>query len=488
MKSKTFFILAASLVLLLSIKIFFDLRALKGLSGTWQGTLDVGITSFRMALVLQKGEDGKPAALFNNVDDGLYSQSFQKFSLQGRSFHGELPTGEVLDLSLNWRGNLQGIYTQAHGSFQKEGKVSSLVLKRGGSFLVPRMSREGGSQTTYQYQEPLTLSDGWETAPLPKEADVKKVENGIRKILDQTFPHIHNLTVVKGGKLVLDEYFYGYGPEDEHPAQSITKSVFSMLVGIARDQGFLKLEDRLYDAFPEYRSKPGWDRRKDLITLRNLLTMTSGFACDDWKDSQSCSWGMVDSSDWLAFALSQPLGHAPGQHFAYCGACLTPFSALLARKSGMDLAAFAQKNLFNPLGIKEPSWIKVGGEPTPASFGLGLRPRDLAKLGYLYMRKGHWSGRQVISEKWVEESTGIQISQKRTNREADYGYLWWEKEVPFHGKKIRIFYAWGVGGQYLFVVPELELVCVVTGGNYKNGKLGANSLKLFEENVLAAFN
>src|SRR6185295_5531188 len=160
MKSKTFFAISLLLVLLLSIKIFFDVRALAGSLGTWEGILDVGITRFRVALVLQKGPDGKPLALFNNIDDGLYSQSFQKFSRKGRSFHGELPTGEVLDLHTNWRGNFQGTYIQAHGSFQKEGKVSSLELKRGGSFLEPRVNWRRVPQTAYQYQVPKVLSAG----------------------------------------------------------------------------------------------------------------------------------------------------------------------------------------------------------------------------------------------------------------------------------------------------------------------------------------
>ena len=160
----------------------------------------------------------------------------------------------------------------------------------------------------------------------------------------------------------------------------------------------------------------------------------------------------------------------------------------MAHKSGMGLPDFAHKNLFDSLGIKKPSWTGAPGQATPASFGLSLRPRDLAKLGYLYMRKGHWSGRQIVSEEWVKESTTLQVSRKKIGRDADYGYLWWAKEITFQGKKIRAFYAWGVGGQYLFVVPELDLVCVVMGGNYKSAKLGANSFKLFEDHVLTVFN
>lgn len=461
----------------------------QGLEGGWQGTLDAGVVRFRVALVIQKNAQGQYQGSFNNIDDGIYGEQLLQVTSKGRAFHGKLATGEILDLGLDFSGGrLEGTYRQAKGSFQKPGKISRLTLRRGMDFLSPRLGADGKPVDRYKYQVPRDTRDGWEPGNLRDfGADVKPIETGLQKILDGTFPHIHSLTLVHRGKLVLDEYFYGYGPEDLHPAQSATKSVFSLLFGMAVERGWLKPEERLYDFFPGYREKPGWDKAKDGITLRMLLTMTSGLGCDDWRDSKSCSWAMVDSPDWPGFALSLPLSREPGKQFAYCGACLTPLSSLLALKSGLSVPDFARKYLWEPLQVREASWVKGPGDVTPVSFGLALKPRDLAKIGYLVLNQGKWNNRQVVPGKWIREATTTHVSKDRTNGKASYGYLWWQSRIRAKGKNLRMVYAWGVGGQYLWVVPDLDLVCVATGGNYKSGSLGANALKLFQDNILEAF-
>lgn len=454
--------------------------------GAWQGTLDSGMTTFRVVLELPMGPDGG-SPLFTNIDDGIYGQSFQRSALGRKRFRGELPTGEVLKLEFDRSdGSFHGSYTQSHGSFQKPGKVSSLVLRPGNDFLHARRVSPSVVQRVYSYQPPQKLTDGWETGDVTRAGmDVPRLAEGMGKILDGTYPHIHSVLVVKKGKLVLDEYFYGYGPQDLHPVHSITKSVFSILFGIARDKGLLEPRQKLYFFFPEYRAKTGWDPRKDRVTLESLLTMKGGFACNDWENSKACSWDMVDSSDWLHFALSRPLDQAPGRQFAYCGACLTPLSSLVARKSGVGVMDFANANLFEPLGIQEAAWMAGPGGVTPVSFGLSLRPRDLAKLGWLVLKEGKWEGKRVVSQDWIRRSTAVHVPRKQTGKEADYGYLWWERDEAWKGKKIRVIEGWGVGGQHLFIAPRLQMVCVITGGNYKDSKLSANARKLFRENILA---
>lgn len=318
------------------------------MKGGWEGTLDVGITQFRVALVIHEGARGQLNGTFNNIDDGLYDQPLHILSAGKDHFQASLPSGETLDLHLNASKTLlQGCYYQSHGSFQEPGRVSNLVLSKGNDYLVPRIGSDENPQTLYTYQIPRSLGDGWDTGDLRSlGGEVGSVEAGVGKILDTTLPHVHSLVVVKNGKLVLDEYFYGYGPKDSHPIQSATKSVFSALIGIAQEKGVLNIRDKLYDSFTEYRSKDSWDDGKNKITLLTLLTMTSGLGCDDWKDAQACSWGMVSSADWLDFSLTLPLAHAPGKKFAYCGACLTPLSAILAKKSGMSVPN-SLKNIFS---------------------------------------------------------------------------------------------------------------------------------------------
>jgi CubicO group peptidase (beta-lactamase class C family) len=462
--------------------------------GAWQGYLVGEGEKFRIALTFGKDIQGKLSGNYNNIDEGIYLEPLQQVQVGQGILHSETANGGLFDLRMNWSGDgfigtfRPGPEPSTQQSLVREGKVYRVELKRGLDFLSPRLASEGRSQFDYGYQLSRRFADGWKAGDLRDSgADVPKLELGIKKILDGTFPHIHSVVVARGDELLLDEYFYGYGPQDGHPVQSITKSVFSVLIGIALNQSLFKLDDKLFDFFPEYRGKPGWQASKDKINLGMLLTMTSGLDCDDWKDSQACSWDMVRSPDWLDFSLTRPLSHKPGGHFAYCGACLTPLSALLARKSGMGLPAFAQRNLWEPLGIQNPAWITGPHGMIPASFGLALKPRDLAKLGVLYLKKGEWNGKQVISERWVEESTSVQVPKKQAHQPFDYGYLWWQRQVPCHGKSVRVIFAWGVGGQYLFIAPELDLVCVITAGNYRDSKLSAKSFQFFQDYVLGVF-
>jgi CubicO group peptidase (beta-lactamase class C family) len=316
------------------------------------------------------------------------------------------------------------------------------------------------------------------------------MESGVKKILNGTFPHIHSLLVAQGEKLLVDETFYGYSAQDPQPVQSITKSVFSILFGITQDRHLLQTGLKLYDYFPEYRSQKAWDSRKNQITLGNLLTMSSGFDCSDWKDAQACSWGMVNSNDWLDFVLSKPLAGDPGSHFSYCGACLLPLSVILERAGQKTIPQFAQQYLFDPLEIHSTRWVEApsaGTKVVPVSFGLSISPRDLAKIGLLVLKQGEWEGQRIVSEDWIKESTSLKVPRGQTNHKYDYGYLWWETEFKIGNRNIRTVMGWGVGGNYLLIVPEKNLVFVITAGNTNDPQAAKCSLRLFQDYVLPAF-
>ena len=234
--------------------------------------------------------------------------------------------------------------------------------------------------THYDYQMPQTLTDGWTVGDLRKSPlDPERVSRGIDKILNRRFPNIEGLVVVQKGRLLLDEYFKGLGPGDSHQLQSVTKSVLSILFGIAQDRGLVATEDKLFDYFPEYRSQPGWKENKNQITLGNLLSMSSGLACDDWlPPGDNCNSEMWRSQDWLSYILTLPLDHSPGEHFAYSTSCMEPLGAILARKSGMTVPQFAQRVLYDPLGIEAHQWASGpnqvtggGGQPLSETPGYG---------------------------------------------------------------------------------------------------------------------
>jgi CubicO group peptidase (beta-lactamase class C family) len=457
-------------------------------TGTWEGSMGSGSNRFRVAFVL-----GQSSGEYHNIDDGIHAEPLTIISRGGNRLKARTEEGGVLELSPDESDRfLTGSFYQGTGkdsqlSLVGEGKTYPVTLHRGEDFLHPRLMPSGAEESQYSYEPPKDLADGWEPADLRQaKADVPQIEGVVRKILGREYPYIHSLVLVKNGKLALEEYFYGYGPTDTHPVQSITKPVFSLLFGIAEAQGLCQVSQKVYDFFPSYRQSLDWDARKNKITLGDLLTMTSGLGCDDSKDSKDCSWPMFASHDWLDFSLNLPLNEEPGSHFAYCGSCLTPLGAILEKKSGLKLPDYAQKFLFDPLGIPVPSWWEGSQGIHSPAFGLALTPRDMAKIGYLVLKRGNWKGRQVVTEKWIRESTASHVPSPKTDKKSDYGYLWWERDVDWHGKKLRVLDAWGVGGQHIFIVPGLDLVCVLTGGNYKDGGLANHSFEIFKK-VMEAF-
>jgi CubicO group peptidase (beta-lactamase class C family) len=318
--------------------------------------------------------------------------------------------------------------------------------------------------------------------------DPEIVEKGVREILAQKFPRVQSLVVAQHGRLVLDEYFQGFGPQDIHQLESGSKTIFSILFGIAQDQGLVRTEQKLYDFFPEYRGKPGWVPDKAKITLGNLLSMTSGFACDDWVPATDCHLQMVKTPDWLDFVLNQPMDHVPGEHWAYCNDCLEPLGAILARQSGMGVPDFAQKYLFGPLGFQNPYWSRFPPKDLADIAGsISLRPRDMAKVGQLVLHKGQWGDRQIVSEKWLETSTQFPAPIPPLAGWCDgYGYLWWRRDMPLKDGKVPVVFAAGLGGQYIFIVPKLDLVCVMTGGNYDDYRSQNFEQEFFKAFILGA--
>jgi CubicO group peptidase (beta-lactamase class C family) len=265
----------------------------------------------------------------------------------------------------------------------------------------------------------------------------------------------HSLLVVRHGHLVLEEYFHGAGAEDLQRLACVSKSVISALVGIALAQGRIgNLADRLLDYFPEYDCSdlPAATRE---ITLRHLLTNTTGW---HWPHQRRNSGGgdeaMIErwfrSRNYVDFLLRLPVREKPGTVFNYNGACSWLLSAILDRRTPDGMLAFAEEHLFAPLGIRAKEWDRDPQGQHLLGWGLRLRPSDAAKFGQLYLQNGYWAGRQVVPAAWVAEST--------QGHNGTYGYLWWLGAAG----GCRHYRACGGGGQLIEVVPDLDLVVVIT--------------------------
>jgi CubicO group peptidase (beta-lactamase class C family) len=304
----------------------------------------------------------------------------------------------------------------------------------------------------------------WRTSrPKKQSLDGRILSRLVRRIGEREDWRLHSLQIVRNGYLVVDEYFNGWSADRVHTLQSDTKSVTSLLVGIAVDRGEIgSVDDRVLDYFPEYRNIRNRDERKEAMRLRDLLTMRTGL---DWSEAnyETSPLRELNESreDWLKFVLDWPMREQPGTRFEYNSGGVILLGGVVRNTSGIPLDRFARENLFEPLGIEDVQWY-FGPDGVPhTGGGLSLKPRDMARIGYLVLRNGRWRDRQIVSEAWLRESLARSVSPPWSfgGRPADYGYLWWL--LPDDDE--YVITASGARSQWIFVVPKHDLVVVVTG-------------------------
>jgi CubicO group peptidase (beta-lactamase class C family) len=258
---------------------------------------------------------------------------------------------------------------------------------------------------------------------------------------------------------------------DLHGVMSVTKSFASTLIGIAIDKGDIKGTDEdLLAFFPEYKKELSADN-KGAIKLRDVLSMSSGFDWDetttDYTDPRNPAFRMYTAEDIIGYLFARPVKDPPGKTFVYNTGLATLLGTMIERRSGLKFNEFAQKYLFGPLGIStyELSYIDKARKIPASGSGLHIRPRDMAKLGYLFLRKGEWKGKQIVSAAWVEEATREHV-KVAPQVLTGYGYQWWLDRFEIGGKTIEGYAALGYGGQGIYVFPALDAVIVFTAGNY----------------------
>ncbi|MBI5667043.1 MAG: serine hydrolase [Chloroflexi bacterium] len=295
-------------------------------------------------------------------------------------------------------------------------------------------------------------TDGWrEHLPEAVGLDAARLD-AMNRHIQERLPHIYSVLVVRHGSLAFEQYYQGFHADIPFEVASVTKSVTSALVGIALEQRYLRsIQQRLVEFFPEFYSDSLDSQVKD-ITIEHLLTMSSGF---HW--SEDAPWFWPRSGSWMRFAAGMTIIYPPGEQFAYNTPATHLLSGILTRATGTPLAEYTQRNLFDPLGIAPPEWMTDPEGYTTGAHGLRLRARDMAKLGYLYLNRGEWDGQQLVPADWVDISTRRHITGGFP-QQADYGYLWWVTAE----RGYSYYFAAGYGGQYIAVIPNLDVVVVIT--------------------------
>lgn len=354
------------------------------------------------------------------------------------------------DLLITYAGRMSEDLSQLDGSF----KYSDPEIPEKKLFLT-RKTNEKLSESGYQYKQPVS-----KVLPIASlnesDPDRTKITKLVNDINQGKYGEINSLLVFRDGKLVLEEYFNGFDSGQLHQLQSVTKSITSLLIGIAIDKGYIdSADDKVVFYFDDYKYAKGWET----VTIRHLLTMSSGV---EWiKDDPDSPW---DKDESIADMLKKPVTGKTGMEFNYNSA-MQILAGIIEKSTKMELERFAEKYLFQPLEIKDYLWQASISDTLPLCTGsLKLRPVDMVKIGMLVLNKGRFDEKQVISENWINASTKVQI-EVPGNKGDHYGYLWWIKTTS-----PQCIYAHGFGSQFIFVIPESNLVITTTGNNMYNNQ------------------
>jgi CubicO group peptidase (beta-lactamase class C family) len=410
--------------------------------------------------------------------------------IEARTESGEPQAGLVLTVTVSAGGGaVESTYTT-----DSDGRAS-LLWTLGLDYTNSLEISDGASTITasavslFNYFQPPDGNDGWETesldlaaaAPLFRVFD--EVRNG-------RWSEIHSLLVAQHGKLVFEAYAPGKNSSGQrinwsrfaaHEVQSASKSFRSALIGIAIDQGFISGPDEPLSTFyPDFAAQ--FTDGKEAITLGHMLTMSSGL---EWNEAGAAAGNTNNSlsrmyatpaSNWTSFVLTLPLQYNPGSTFVYNTGASLMLADIVVRATGAPLRDFVDEFVADPLEIAD---LAGGANPLASAY----RPRDMLKLGQVFLNGGTWKGRRIVSEAWVRTSL-----QERFQFSGDvaYGYQWWMRTLRTTSASYRVQYAAGNGGQYYILIPDLDLVVVSTGGNF-GSNLAGQIWTMMEQGILTAF-
>ena len=322
-------------------------------------------------------------------------------------------------------------------------------------------------QQAYQYSQPTQLQDGWETDNLQSLGVDSTLIYALFNKLQNEAHEVHSVLLVKKCKIIIEEYFGEYVVNELHDLRSVTKSIIALLMGIAIDKGFVGgVDDPISKYIKNSMPNKNLGYKKESITIKHLLTMSTGLDCNDWdKKSKGQEDKIYKKDDWLQYFLDLPMINEPGAVSNYCTMCAVMTAEIISQASGLTIDKFAERYLFSPLGIGNVNWGHTSNKAViPSGKRLYMSPRDMAKIGQLLLNAGVWNGKQIVSEAWLKASTFGQT--KITG--IDYGYFWWTIPFKVNDKMIDAYSATGNGGQYIMVFPKSDMVAVFTGGAYNS--------------------
>lgn len=434
----------------------------------WVGQVNPPAATFTLHLLLKSEGSGTYAAVLQNPerDFGTFL-GVQSLIFNGGSVRlmGQRPGAEQREV--------------AAGTFDAERQVITLAFPDfGGSYDLARDPGERGfyprePHEHYAYVQPVQRPDGWPVAS-PQEVGISQsgIERFVQKLIDtpmdaQDAPQVHALLIARHGKLVAEEYFHGFDRDTPHDTRSAGKSLTAVLVGAAMHSGArLSLFDHVYAALDDHPVDA--DPRRQALTLRNLLTMSSGFDCDEANpDSAGFEDKMYEQSaepNWVRYALRFPMAFDPGQKAVYCSSDPNLALAMVGRAAARNPVDLFDDLVATPLRFGNYAWPLDGAGNPFGGGGVKILPRDFLKLAQLLMSGGIWQGRRIVDARFSSDATSPQYHL----RNIAYGYLWWGIDYPYKGRTVHAFFAAGAGGQAIMAIPALDTVIAIFNGNYSS--------------------
>jgi CubicO group peptidase (beta-lactamase class C family) len=393
------------------------------------------------------------------------------------------PGGQKIPFRRGANGSVTGF--EESGEFRA--RLSKTISKDSAALARPRGPGQDLPES-YRYRPPNDLHDGIPVGNIAQsELGIATANATVRGVLDGTYKDVHSVLLFQHGRLVLEEYFYGYDAKRPHQLRSATKSVVSALAGIAIDRGALSGTSQRVLSQMTDKSLANPDPRKSTMTLGNFLSMSSGLDCNDHSaTSPGLETVIDDAPDWVKATLDLPMIGDPGSHGYYCSGGVAVVGRMTENATHTQLPDFAQANLFGPLGIARGDWFwNYNLTNANKEFSqIHLRPRDMLKIGMLFAGGGRWQGHQVISSAWVKAS----LAEQSHVDETSYGYFWWRPwlnvQTPAGLQRVDMMAAQGNGGQKIYLLPQYDFIAVFTGGDYNSD--GAPPNKIMGKIILPA--
>lgn len=331
-------------------------------------------------------------------------------------------------------------------------------------------------------------NSGWE---LSKDSfNAEKIEALNRKIAEKRFENINGIVVIKDNKLLIEEYFNGENRNSLHDSRSVGKSFASTMLGIAIKENYIKNEHMFLKDFYNLKSYKNFSKKKDSITLKSLLTMSSGFLGDDRDyNNPGNEENMYPTDNWVKFSLDLPMKKEKviGRDYMYFTAGVVVLGDIIHKSVPGGLVSYADKKLFKPLNITSYKWQYTPQNVGNTAGGIQLRAIDFAKYGQLYKNKGKWKSKRILTEKWVEKSLSKQVSQANGGvDDGYYGYLFWNKTYTVNDKDYEVSFCSGRGGNKIFIFKDIPFVVVITSSAYDNPTAHPNADKMMNDYILPA--